>query len=418
MKRAALALCAALIATAPLVAETSVTAEQAAALAIAHNLSLKRSKIDVDAAKRAADRSWNSALPSLSLSSGTARSTTTETWSVYGTVSASLTLSPSLVKNIEKARLSYTSGLLTYEVASRDLELSVRKAFFSLLLAKENISLIEQNIATAQKQYEQTVANFKAGLVPELDVLSAQVTLENLRPTLASAKVSYDSAIGQFKQLLGIPQDEELILSGTLNEAAALSAIDTSLAVGESPNVATIKNSLDLAQAAKAVLASSAYLPALSLAWTYRPTYTPATETITDQGSFSATLSLSLSGFLPWSSTRENLDEADDAIKKLELQLAEVKVTADLTAKNLLNQIEQALAALKALRLNVELAQKSYDLTADAYKKGAKDLLSLQSADDALRQAKVETLKEAYTLISDVLDLEYATGVPFGTLGR
>ena len=42
----------------------------------------------------------------------------------------------------------------------------------------------------------------------------------------------------------------------------------------------------------------------------------------------------------------------------------------------------------------------------------------MQDASDSLVEAKVSLKKEEYTLIAAVLELEYAVGVPFGTLGR
>jgi hypothetical protein len=54
----------------------------------------------------------------------------------------------------------------------------------------------------------------------------------------------------------------------------------------------------------------------------------------------------------------------------------------------------------------------------DAYRRGTKDLLTLQNSGDSLDEAKVTMMKESYTLLAAVLDLEYAVGVPFGTLGR
>ncbi len=397
-------------------AETSLTPEAAVQLAIKNNLSLQRTRLSAEALKRASDRSWNSALPSLGLSSGTTRSGSSEKWSVYGSVSASVTLSTSIISDIKKAQLNYEAGLLSYQDASRSLELNVRKAFYSLLLEQENIDLTKQNIATAEKQYAQTKANFKAGLVPELDVLSAQVTLENLKPTLASSEVSYENDLEAFKQLLGISLGDTITLSGSLEEASSLSSIDSEAAKGEAPDVAALKKSLEIAQTQKKATDDSAHLPSLSLSYSLKPTY--SSSDWTDQGAFSAVLSLSLDGFLPWSSTKESMDEAADTVKSLENELMEAKVEADLNVRSLLRSIEQALSAVTVLRLNVDLAQKTYNLTEDAYKKGAVDLLSLQDADDSLREAKVEVLKEVYTLISAVLDLEYATGVPFGSLGR
>jgi outer membrane protein TolC len=85
---------------------------------------------------------------------------------------------------------------------------------------------------------------------------------------------------------------------------------------------------------------------------------------------------------------------------------------------SLVKKIAQSRSALESMRLNETLAEKTYRLTEEAYRFGTKDILSLQSARDSLAQARLDVSKEAYTLRAAVLDLEYALGVPFGTLGR
>ena len=63
----------------------------------------------------------------------------------------------------------------------------------------------------------------------------------------------------------------------------------------------------------------------------------------------------------------------------------------------------------------MELAQKSYDLALEAYERGARDFLSLQNASDTLFEAQVSLLSAAYQLGVQILQLENAAGVPFGT---
>lgn len=65
--------------------------------------------------------------------------------------------------------------------------------------------------------------------------------------------------------------------------------------------------------------------------------------------------------------------------------------------------------------MNVELAQKSYEMTEDAYSRGAKDLLSLQDALDKLSSAKLQLRSEQYALLSNVLSLQEMLSLPSET---
>jgi hypothetical protein len=107
-------------------AQTIVTIDNAVDLAIRNNLSLQRTKMTADAKKRTSGRSWNSLIPEVNAATALSRSNA-DTYSgstditPSETISASLTLSPSIVSSMKKARLDYEAGLIDYVSAKRAL---------------------------------------------------------------------------------------------------------------------------------------------------------------------------------------------------------------------------------------------------------------------------------------------------------
>jgi outer membrane protein TolC len=135
-----------------------------------------------------------------------------------------------------------------------------------------------------------------------------------------------------------------------------------------------------------------------------------------DGGSLSLTASYSFDSLIPWSGAKENLLQAEDNLRKARSQLQETKVNSELSRLNLKRSIDQAVGSLSSLELNVQLAQKAYDLSQAAYNQGSKDLLAVQSAEGDLNNARYKVLAQRYTLLSNLLSLEYELNVPFGTL--
>lgn len=62
--------------------------------------------------------------------------------------------------------------------------------------------------------------------------------------------------------------------------------------------------------------------------------------------------------------------------------------------------------------------QKTYDMTRNSYNVGSADLLSLQSAEVNLYQAKYNVENQRYTIISGLLDLENSLGLEFGSFSK
>lgn len=400
-------------------AEVSLTVDTAVDTALAHNISADRSRIAFNALERKSSTAWNVLVPSVQAGAGLNRATVSEMKTYFGSVSASLVVSPAVVRMIERARLDFEAGALSRETTLRTVELAVRKTFFSLIYEKENLTLLEGSVETAQKQYEQTLAKYKSGLVPEVDLLSAQVSLENLMPGLEAARIGLLNDTASFKLLIGIDQDDDISLEGNLGEALPLDGIDLSGFSTVSARVAALEKKLEIARAQKSIMKGSAWLPTLSLSYVYKPTKVDLTGAEwQDAGYVSASVGIALDGFLPFSSTANAISDTDDNVKDVSLQLAEARVSDRLERESLLRSIGQLKSSLKARELSVSLAERNYTLSEEAYRRGTKDLLVLQDASDSLQEAKLAYMKESYSLISSILDLEYATGVPFGTLGR
>ncbi|MCI1209075.1 MAG: TolC family protein [Treponema sp.] len=398
------------------------TVEQAVELAIENNISLKQSRISVTTVKREKDHSWNSISPSISVSAGASspndRTDYGSDYSSYVKAGVSFSFSPSLFTTMKSATLDYESGLISYDAAARSVELSVRSSFYGLLYEKENIVLQQRNLETAKAQYETNLSKYKQGSVSQLDVLSSQVSYEELKPTLESAEVTWQNDMASFKQLLGIPQPDEITLNGSLEKAAAINQLSSDGIVSQSLSVKAAEKNLEIAKNDLAASRMSAFGPSVSLAWTYEPTVTDGSSSSTDEGDLSVSVSIPLGGYLPWSSESDTVAGSKDNVKSLELELENEKTTVKIETESYLRQINQARSSVKSLQANVELARKSYDMTEEAYNHGKTDLLSLQDASDSLLSAQVSLQSELYTLITAILDLENVTGVPFGTLGK
>ena len=82
-------------------------------------------------------------------------------------------------------------------------------------------------------------------------------------------------------------------------------------------------------------------------------------------------------------------------IRKVELDIR--------TAVDSLKQCEQAINTSKR---NIDLAQKYYNLTWNAYQNGTTEYLDLKEAQMQLDQAKLSLLSEKYNYMMSLMDLE------------
>lgn len=401
-------------------AETSLTVEQAVSLALERNLGLGRTALDVEAKRRAYSRSRNALMPTVNAAGSLARDNEAAVgepeWVPTATVSVSLNLSPALGASIKSAKLDYEAGLLDYGQARRELELSTRLAFSQLLLYRENVTLAAKRIETARSLYEQTAARAKIGQVSHIDVLSAQVDLEKLKPELKRARVAYAGALDQFKEQLGLGADEELALAGSLENEPAAKAVSSARRNGEDQSVSELKRELAKAEESLRGYKEEARLPSLSM--TYSSAQALSAGEWSDRGALSVGLRVNLDGLLGFSSTQEKIDKYGDTIASLRSRIAEAERSADTSERQLRRAIEESFDMLEALALNLKLAEKSYSMTLDSYHSGSSDLQDVKSAGDNVSAARVSLLEERYSLASSILRLESLLNLPYGSIAK
>jgi len=419
-------------------------------LALENNLGLKSSRIDVDIKKRASDLSWNRFIPTVQVSSTMMRWNQEQSgnilmvdptsslgfglydrvisssydlprWGLSAGLDFSLNLSYALFKEMKGTKLDYEAGLISYEIALKQLQRDVKKNFYNILVFEENLWLMEQNIEAANSRLEQAKINYSNGLVPELSVLSAQVGYENLKPAFSEMKLGYETMLNGFKMLLGIDLDTNISLEGdiVINPIELDTEKLTGYFLGGRLDIKSMNKTVQSLENAKAGLQLQTMTPMLMFGLNFDPAFQNDPlennwfKDIGDNwsqqsGMFRITLAMSLDSFLPWSKTQVGIKDMEDGITQLKLGIAQANVGAEMEIKTIVMKLNKSMEQLETLILNISLAYEAYRLSQEAYDAGSKELLEVKDAERDLNTAKLEVLKEKYNYITGLLDLEYA----------
>lgn len=409
-----------------------IDVEQAVNTALKNNTSIARQQISLDAAERAKNHSWNSISPSLSagatatlpmdsLTGGDQTSKYSSKLSISAT--ATVNLSANLYTSMKNAKLSYEQSLISFNDALKSVELNVRQTYYGLLYEKENLRLQEENLKIAETQYKNNLARYNSGRLSEVDSISAEVNYKSKIPVVENARTTYLNDLSTFKQILGLDIDEEVELTGSLEEVLYLKDITVDSQNINSSTVKNLETKLENARFTVMDKRFSAFAPSLSasLRWNDGDWYSGYDGTAPDATkSSSVTLSASipLDGLLPWSARNDAVDNALGTVADLELQLESAKKDLRRNIDSGLRSIKHSQESIRYKQANIVLAEKSYDMTLEAYNRGTKDLLALQNSNTTLLNAKVSLNSEILTLKKAILSLENTIGVQFGTLTK
>lgn len=396
--------------------EKILTLEECISLAKENNLSIKVHKNTLNDLKRKNETSWNSVSPSIKGDAAFQDDFTnkTESFSISG--SLGLTLSTNLYSTIKGAKLNYENGLLTYNQAVKQIEMSVWKTFYDLIYKTEYFSFQSQNLLTAKKNYEQNLEKFKNGKISELDVMSSRVSYEQKKPVLEEARIDLTNNLELFKNIIGVDFDDEIKLDGSLDFLLELKDIKLPPKEKPSPDVQAAKFAVEIAENNLLAQRFSSYSPVITGTYKYGQTLNIDNSLWNETSFLSVGVSIPLDSYLPWSSSAVSINSKKESLESAKLNLEDAEKSIRVNTENALRKINQIISMLEVSKETVALAKKTYEMTETAYNYGKTDFLTLQNASDNVLNAEVSLKNQAKTLMETLLDTEYLLGLEFGTI--
>jgi len=412
--------------------------DEAVKIAVKNNLELESSRATSATKRRASNLSWNQFIPSVTLGGSLSRDNKISTqnydtmvialpqWHIIGTIQTSLSINYAMFENMKRLRLDYEGGLISFEKARAQLERDVRKAYHNMLLLQENISLLRGSFENAERQVQMAQANYNAGLAPELTLLQAQVARENLRPVIDQAENGLKLSMAQFAMFLGLdyntPFDLEPVTENMDFIPIDVAQMITKAASGK-PDIQELRQTILLLQSARKAQLYS-LTPSLTLSWNNNSVFTRdpwkdpwfGGDNWNNSGSLTISVGVRLHSLIPFSTDYQAVKNLDDQIAITTLGLTQMIRGTEIEIYNTVLSLEKTRISAQAQAQTVKLAEQSYRLTEQAYQAGLQDYFQVQNAEQSMRQARVQMLEQQFTYLNDLIDLEYSTGVPFGTL--
>ena len=339
-------------------------------------------------------------------------------WSVVGGVSVGLNLSLAYIQQIRASKASYEAGLITWEQNSNETIVNVKKLFYGILVQQENLKIQKTSLENARQRYFQADTNFKNGLVPKIQMLQAQVSYENTKPTVEDAERSFSQQLDTFAFLLGMPVGTDIELEGSIEPSYIKADAGELLAKygPESLDIKSMQKNIDMMKLQLSALNLASYTPALALNYAWQPVYTDkafgfmgdigSDDKWFDNGTFSLTLAWNLTNMLPFSANRQQAADLKANIAKLEITMETLKENQKMQVKKAVDTLNAAKEQIDSMGRTVIVAQEAYDMSARSYRNGTTELLDLRDAESSLNQAKLGLLSKKMAYISALMDLE------------
>lgn len=290
----------------------------------------------------------------------------------------------------------------------------VSKAFYDVLLTREQLNIIERNIVRQEKQYRDSYNQYESGLVDQTDHQRASITLANSKSAKKRTQESIKAKLAYLKQLMGYPVEEVLVLDYSTSDILQSEiALDTTqlLLVDNRVEYRQLQTDMELLKLSTSYQRMG-LIPKISAYANYNPQYFDNSFGDLYNTAY-PTSSIGLTASIPVFQGNKRNQE----IRIAKLRESRLQVTME-DAKRVINtEYNTALARYKSdymdmttLRSNADLANDVYGTIKLQYDEGIKAYIDVIVAETELQTAQLNYLNAVYQLLSSKLDFQKAIG--------
>lgn len=366
------------------------------------------------------------------------------------TANGSLTLplfAPTVYKTLQLNRTQMESAVEAARASKVTLAAEVKKAYFNILLAEQSLEVLRSSESSIARTVENTRTMFNQGLVSEYDLLSAEVQLSNLKPTIMQTEQSIVTAKMMFRMYLGLPAEQEFTLSGELNDYAEQIMLggETLYAdLSDNTDLRSLEIQMQMLQD-QLELYQSQRLPTIAATGSAmitgndmeRPDFSammgggaaggttggttsgttggttttpaPAKNSFWWQHPISAGVSISIPLFSGMRN-HHRAKQARNSIQQLSLQRDYLEQSVNLQMQNAINTTLTARESLLATDVTVRQAEKAYSIAQTSYTAGGITILELNQSELALTQARLNYSQAIYNYLSALAEYNRVAG--------
>ena len=352
-------------------------------------------------------------------------------------VSASQQLfNASVILGLKAAKVYEQLSVRQTQQSEIDVVEQVSKAYYSTLVAGEQLELLARNVQRLDTLLYQTQQTFKEGFAEKLDVQRLQVQLNNLRIEQQNATRLVDLSVALLKFQMGLDQRQAVTLTDRLDAAVVDAERNKLQSAGDEFDYSrrieyrVLETQRDLA-ALDVRNRRAGYLPSLSLTGSYgfigsdprlgglldfrgpdSRTTSPSGRSVLNQnwfgfGNYGLALQIPVfDGFRK----RSSIQQGKLALEQVQKGFTTLQQSIDLERRQSETSLQNTLDVLANQKANLELATEVARVAKIKFQEGVGSNLEVITAETDLRQAQTNYYSSLYDALVAKVDFDKAAG--------
>jgi outer membrane protein len=328
----------------------------------------------------------------------------------------------------KRAELAYEQSQKRLKREELNLVYYVSNSFYRLLQVQKREEIALMNLERQKDAFQIAKNKFDAGLIREVDALQMEVDLAEAQNNYDMAVIDRFSAENEFKELIGVGLSDTVVISSDIDYQ--LVDVDEDMAVElalqnrteiREQEISIELNQLNLKrQKSEGMITGNlnAYYEKIGVH------DSPMSNEIGDSfnksfndfqerpGNFGVGISVNIP-LIDWGENKALVQAAEARLKQNQYRMQETTRAIETEVKNLVAGLNSSLKRLQLLEKNVEVAEKSFEITRMRYSDGDIDSQDLALERERLNNAYISHLSSYIQYELNLADLMRKTFYDF-----
>jgi len=302
--------------------------------------------------------------------------------------------------------------------SEQEIKFNVAEAYHTVLLAAENLKILQENLGNIQKTLDDTQALFENGLTEQQDVDQIKLNRNQIQINIDNTQRFLDISRQTLNFLIGIDLAREVVLTDNIENLVLISNDEKYLErdpeLYTHPDYLVAKSNLEI-QGLTVDGNKAAYYPSLSGFFNYRQTAQRNEFNFFDDNEpWFPTSIIGLQLNVPiWSSfqRKARVQQAEIGFKQSLMQLEQTEENLKLGVERARSNYENALKKWGNQKESIELARSISDKTNIKYSEGIASSFELNVAESQLLNEQSKYIQAALDLLTAKQNLDKALNI-------
>jgi outer membrane protein TolC len=310
---------------------------------------------------------------------------------------------------LNELELDLENSKLSYAIQKLNIEKNVSESFYSLYKQRLSLQISNEEYQSQKSNYELTQNKVEAGILSKDELYQAELNMLNSEMSLKNAEVSLQNQYDQFKQLIGIPIEEEIDIIADVSYIQYDVNLNKAIENGVARRMELRQREIDVENSQFDLIKTSAtneFYGNLRLVAGLIGTDASLGDiynTPTNNQDFSMSFSIPL---FDWGERESRIKASQKTIESSQINFDQQRNNILVSIRNVFRNIQNMEAQIRISEISQRNAQLSYDINLERYANGDLTSIDLQLFQSQLSDAKIAKVQSLINYKLELLNMK------------